>query len=123
MQSADPDAAYLNVYDYDVSLLPLMAYIKFYLDWIVPSRYINQYASLRNFVDTFVAGSNSALAFSAADLALLFSIDFASYLDNDYFTSAWKYPAAPEDESFQTFSVPDVVFDTEKFLMLRLVKI
>lgn len=106
LQSADPNEAYLNVYDYDVSLLPLFAQIKFYLDWIVPARYANQYASLRTLLES-TPTSNNDLIWSVAQLSSLF-IDFASYLDNDYFTAAWKYPANVEDGSFDTFAVPSL---------------
>lgn len=110
LQSADPNEAYFNVYNYYVSLLPLFAFIKFYLDWIVPARYANQYASLRTLLETSPT-SNSDLAFSPAELATLF-IDFASYLDNDYFTAAWKYPANVEDGSFGNFAIPSVNYDS-----------
>ena len=106
LQSPDPNQAYLDVYDYDVSLLPLMTFIKFYLDWIVPARYQNQFATLRTMLESSPT-SNASLAFSPANLVKLF-IDFASFLDNDYFTAAWKYPANVEDGSFNTFIVPDI---------------
>lgn len=107
LQSPDPNEAYLSVYDYDVSLLPLLAHCKFYLDWIVPARYITQYATLRAQLN-YSVGSNAALAWSSSDLANIF-IDFASFLDNDYFTAAWKYPASPENgmESFQVPALSD----------------
>lgn len=106
LQSAEPDEAYYNVYDYPVSLLPLFAFIKFYLDWIVPARYANQYAALRTLLET-APTSNNDLSWNSDKLVTLF-IDFASYLDNDYFTAAWKYPANVEDSSFNTFNVPAI---------------
>lgn len=103
MGSADPDEAYLSVYGYSVSLIPLLSFIKFYVEWIVPARFADQYATVRASLQHSY-GSNAALAWNLDALKVLF-IDFASYLDNDYFTSAWKYPASPEN-GMETFDIP-----------------
>lgn len=96
----------LEAYQNEVSVLPILAFYKFYLDWVVPARYLDQYNQLRQFLDG--AWTSSTSYNSPVTVAKLLNFVPESFLDNDYFTSAWKYPASPE-HGISTFNVPDTV--------------
>lgn len=70
-----------------VSLLPLLAFAKFYLDWIVPARFLSQYRLLQSFIDASYVSSGQ-INLSALQSILDFSFD--SFLDNDYFTASFE---------------------------------
>ena len=96
-------------YGQNVSILPILAFYKFYLDWVVPSRFFDQFNSLRSILEG-VWLQNTSLD-NALSVNKLINFVPDSFLDNDYFTSAWKYPANVDDGSFRTFAVPDIVSD------------
>lgn len=96
-------------YGQKVSILPILAFYKFYLDWVVPSRFYDQFNTLRSMLEGVWLSNTSLDTIQSANKLINFVPN--SFLDSDYFTSAWKYPAAPENESFATFDVPSIVSD------------
>lgn len=95
--------AYSAIYsDIRLSALPLLCMWKFYLDWIVPARFLDQY----KLQSSFISGSINFPAngeISYTQLMQLFMFPFDSYLDNDYFTSAWKEPNQYPNSVFSDF--------------------
>lgn len=82
------DAIYSNV---KLSALPLFAMWKFYLDWIVPSRFLDQFRVQMSIINgSYNLPSNGVITYEC--LSNLIKIDFDSFLDNDYFTAAWSEP-------------------------------
>ena len=97
------DPRYKNV---KVSLLPLLAFWKAYVDWVVPSRFVKEYpvniksilkyfgrgvdANGGNFVD-FTVNKSTYTRFARSFMHVPLS-----FYDNDYFTSAWLNPFQQE---------------------------
>lgn len=73
--------------DTRLSILPLVAFAKFYLDWIVPARFLSQYRALQSFIDASYVASGQI---TDTNLLNLLSYSFDSFLDNDYFTAAFE---------------------------------
>lgn len=71
-----------------ISLLPILACLKAYIDWIVPSRYFQNYS----FIQSFLRGNQPYdTAVNATALSKLL-IPLRSYLESDFFTSAFANP-------------------------------
>lgn len=101
----DPQSGnYSTVFSKKISILPILAFYKFYLDWVVPSRFYDQFNTLRSMLEG-VWLSNTSLD-TVLSVNKLINFVPNSFLDSDYFTSAWKYPASPEI-GMETFEVPD----------------
>lgn len=71
-----------------ISLLPIFACLKAYVDWIVPSRYYQNYADI---IAMFRSNQPFTSALSATSLSSLL-IPLRSYLESDFFTSAFANP-------------------------------
>ena len=104
LDSIDADAEQV-AYGQEVSILPILAFYKFYLDWVVPSRFFEQFQSLRSLLEGVWLEATSLDNALSCNKLINFVPD--SFLDNDYFTSAWKYPASPEN-GMSTFQLPVV---------------
>lgn len=84
-----------------VSLLPLLAFWKSYIDWVVPSRFIKDYPVNIKYVLQYLSSdeygqsglsdfhSNYAAAKWFSDNLVHYPL---SFYENDYFNSAWLYP-------------------------------
>lgn len=71
-----------------VSLLPIFAVYKAYIDWIVPSRYYQDYAFVQSL---FRSNQPFSIALNAASLVKFLS-PLRSFLESDFFTSAFENP-------------------------------
>ena len=97
------DPRYKNV---KVSLLPLLAFWKAYIDWVVPSRFVKEYPvnikSILRYFSRGVDGNGGNFVDFTVDKSTFtrFSYSFMhvplSFYDNDYFTSAWLKPFQQE---------------------------
>lgn len=98
----------------NISVQPLLAFVKLYLDWIVPSRFVPNHpdqsfaitCNSSDFANYFDLGSsfsgNSAQGAKANRLRTIFEPLYCFY-ENDYFTSSWQSPYGDEvDRPFQT---------------------
>lgn len=74
-----------------INILPLIALVKFYQDWIVPSRFIDQ---LSFNVNGFIRKNSSGYV-GITNLLHLCSF-LPTYLQNDYFTASWQNASGPE---------------------------
>lgn len=93
----------------NISVQPILAFVKLYLDWIVPSRYVPNHADQSfaltcdstDFTNYFDLGSTFSGSASQGQkvsrLRTLFSPLYCFY-ENDYFTSSWKSPYGDEVE-------------------------
>lgn len=115
--STSSDISYSNFLRYNnlgsISVQPLLAFVKLYLDWIVPSRFVpnhpdQSYAitcDSTGFQNNFIIVFNqtSSAFFSSANgaraerLRTLFAPLYCFY-ENDYFTSSWQSPYGDEVE-------------------------
>lgn len=95
------DPRYKNV---KVSLLPLLAFWKAYVDWVVPSRFVKEYPvnikSILRYFTTILSGSGFWDFTIDRSEFKRFEKSFMhvplSFYDNDYFTSAWLKPFQQE---------------------------
>ncbi len=108
---ASPQLATLNRFSFlgNISIQPILAFVKLYLDWIVPSRFVpnhpdQSYAITCNstdFTNNFDFGSSfttsSASGAKANRLRTLLEPLYCFY-ENDYFTSSWQSPYGDEVE-------------------------
>lgn len=78
-----------------ISVLPLVCFWKFYLDWVVPSRFLGNYSKIRYVLDRLFSNSGSV---AYDDLLLLFTQLPYSFLEDDYFTTLFKSPYGYEDD-------------------------
>lgn len=76
-----------------VSLLPLLAFWKFYIDWIVPSRFLSNYVHIRYVLDRFYSGGSIAYS----DILAIFEQVPYSFLEDDYFTTLFQNAYGYED--------------------------
>lgn len=111
------DSVYSNLIKYEnigyISVGPLLAFVKLYLDWIVPSRFVQNHAeqsfslscdSIEFTNQYFITySSNTSTLLSVANgsraerLRDVFSPLYCFY-ENDYFTSSWQSPYGDEVE-------------------------
>lgn len=76
--------------DYNISLLPILAYYRTYFDWVVPSRFISDYRNILGMIRQF-NNPSSNYRISVSDLKTLFK-ETRCFLEDDFFTSAWEMP-------------------------------
>lgn len=91
-------------------LLKVFAFWKFYLDWVVPARFVNTtpfFVTLRTYLDNVFVSSNAYLNSSVLGDILDVPV---SFLEDDYFTSAFVSAYGPETPKAYTDSGLDVVF-------------
>lgn len=117
--SSDGLTGYTEIGDFSklgyISVHPFLAFVKLYLDWIVPSRFVPNHADqsfaitcdFTEFSNYFDQGvSLGAQATTKADrLRDLFSPLYCFY-ENDYFTSSWQSPYGDEVQRPYQTSVP-----------------
>lgn len=89
-----------------ISFLPFMAFLKFYIDWVVPSRFVYLYSpvlqlfehSTGSSITTWLRDTSAdehGLGVTNLERVLL---AFYAYYDDDFFTSAWQNPYGTEVE-------------------------
>lgn len=83
-----------------INVLPLFAYLKAYVDWIVPSRFFDNWLAVRGFLEDWTQSSSEQLL--AGDLKTLLQF-CPSFYEDDYFTSAFQNPFGSESlDAYQT---------------------
>lgn len=97
-----------------ISLLPIMAFWKFYIDWIVPSRFLANYTKIRYVLD---AKDKSEIPYIS--LVKFFGTLPVSFLQDDFFTTLFSNPAGVESSSVQNLNVevpnPNYALNAEYF--------
>lgn len=86
-----------------INVLPLLALAKLYLDWVVPSRWISNYASLLNLLNTTAENQIGLLNQLSGSYFTELLKPLYSFYDNDFFTSSWQNPYG--NEQLQPYSV------------------
>ena len=101
---------FANTYD---SALPLLAALRVYLDYYFPAAYENDSES--SFIKSLFTYNGADVmrvgAFSQDDLIRIFRVLNRVCYDDDFFTSAWDYPDAPNNSSYSGFSINDIIND------------
>lgn len=83
-----------------INVLPLFAYLKAYIDWIVPSRFFDNWLAVRGFLEDWTQSNSEKLL--AGDLKILLQF-CPSFYEDDYFTSAFQNPFGSESmDAYQT---------------------
>lgn len=101
--------------DVHLSALPFMAMWKFYLDWVVPARFLDQYGLALSLLNGSInLPSNGELNY--IQVANLVSLPFDSFLDNDYFTAAWNEPNQYPNNSLPSFKQIEMSGDINAFV-------
>lgn len=75
-------------------LLKLLAFWKFYLDWVVPARFVMtnpKFVKIKQYLDNYISNP----AFTATTIKELLDVP-VSFLEDDYYTSAFVTPYGPE---------------------------
>lgn len=86
------DKSLENLANKKISLLPFLAFWKIYFDWIVPSRFLNNYAVERGILNKYLyASQDSQNTVTVTELTNLLYLP-VSYLEDDFFTSAFSNP-------------------------------
>lgn len=91
------DDQYIRVASYakqKISVLPLLCFWKFYLDWVVPSRFLSNYSDIR-----YIFESMNLENLEYSDFVHLFSRIPVSFLQDDFFTTAFSSPYGYEDSA------------------------
>lgn len=91
------------------SALPLIAFAKFYLDWVVPARFLDQFSTINAIIEQ---SFNSSGEMAVNLVYNLLNITYDSFLDNDYFTAAWKEPNHFPNDSLPGISFVDSNYTT-----------
>lgn len=103
----------------NISLLPLFAFWRTYIDWIVPSRYLTGYRDVIALVRKTQDPQTSA-KFDHLTLGPLLGKFPVAFLDDDFFTSAWEMPFSngssqvnlnihlPNPSNIGTYEFPEV---------------
>ncbi len=96
-----------------INLLPIIGLLKAYLDWIVPSRFCNNwYQTLSFFKNEFptnsdpVGGKNVQGCLLADDIKKLL-LPLYSFYEDDYFTSAFQSPYGYESQMASDIILPN----------------
>lgn len=92
-----------------VSLLPVLACLKAYIDWIVPSRYFQNYSFIQSFLRSNAPYTQATTATVLAKLL----IPLRSFLECDFFTGAFANPLIEGSGQIDaTISIPNVANST-----------
>lgn len=88
-----------------ISALPFMSFAKFYLDWVVPSRFVNLYSDVLKLFEMETSEQVTSYLSSLDNLEKVL-IAFYSYYEDDYFTSAWQNSSGTEIEMASDTIIP-----------------
>lgn len=95
-----------------ISLLPLLAWWKFYLDWVVPARFLSNYTDIRHLFEV----KNIYRDIPYQDVLFAMSRVPVSFLQDDFFTTAFSNPSGYEDSanvaSNPSIPNPNSIFDS-----------
>lgn len=83
-----------------ISALPLLCFVKFYVDWVIPSRFVYNYQPFLRVLKASSFNDLTALFNTSPTVFLksLLELPFYAFYDDDYFTSAWQNPYGSEVE-------------------------
>lgn len=89
------------------SALPLLAWVKIYVDWYWPSMYVNN-SNFLTLDHLTKIDSTSGISLDSSTLKIIFdTIQFVCY-DSDYFVSAWDNPNAPTTGNFSNITIHSI---------------
>lgn len=94
-------------FNMNVSALPLMSFVKVYIDWYTDP----QYNETRHIVENAIKESANSGAMTDEVLTkLLFALNTVgrSLYDRDYFTSAFDNPLVPNDGTTSSVTIPEI---------------
>lgn len=107
-----------------LSLLPLVAFWRMYLDWIVPSRFVNNHPQLMAFLKTFKSSNDDARVNNPFFISAVYGQQYGSkcfatsyalqwvlelptaYLPDDFFTTAFQNEYGYESQPAEIISLP-----------------
>lgn len=108
---------WVNTATQKLSLLPLLSFLRFYIDWIIPSRFVNNHlqvlAGLRavyrddsayQYLESYAGIDKRQYTSSLLVKLLAFP---TSYLEDDFFTSAFVSPYGYESNMANSTSLPN----------------
>lgn len=88
-----------------ISALPLLCFSKFYLDWVVPSRFVNLYSEVLKLFE-YETSESVTNYLSVHTNIVKCLMPFYSYYEDDYFTSAWQNSSGTEVEMASDTIIP-----------------
>lgn len=88
--------------DVPLSALPLMAFAKLWLDWVVPSRFVVNHLGLRTLVNALSLHN----LVTPEDIINLVFNDYSCYFDDDIFTTAFNNMSGDEVSRPLNFTLP-----------------
>lgn len=74
-----------------ISLVPILAYYRTYVDWVVPARFLSDHRDVYGYIRSLFDVSSIHYKFDATQLDQLFK-ETRCFLEDDFFTSAWELP-------------------------------
>lgn len=94
--------------DEDISLLPIFAVAKVYIDWYYPSAYASD-SRLAN-VEAWLKYdiNNFSQSFGSQDLEDILNVLVRVNYDSDYFVSAWENPVNPNTGAYSSMAFRDI---------------
>ena len=97
-----------SVGDTEVCILPLLAVLKLYYDWVVPSRFINSYQNLQGFINSTVSRTTNGVTYKVLNNVLF---ELRSWLEDDFFTSAFESPNGQTSQGNTSFTASNPIND------------
>lgn len=88
-----------------ISALPLLCFIKLYIDWVVPSRFVNLYSDVLKLFEFETSESITTYLADSSNLEKVL-LPFYAYYEDDYFTSAWQNASGTEIEMASDTVIP-----------------
>lgn len=85
-----------------INLMPLLAVLKFYYDWIVPSRFIDTFQNVQAFINSTINWTSTSPV--PADVLKRLIFELRSWLEDDFFTSAFESPSGQTNQGTTDFS-------------------
>lgn len=87
--------------DITISALPLLAYVKIYVDYLENTNF-----GPNGYLQAVFKGTNRVL--SEAELTRLFANALYATYENDYLTSSWSNPSSPYASVSSSYDIPDI---------------
>lgn len=108
-----------------INMMPVLALYKFYVDWVVPARFIQSY----DFVTGYINSRQKTFTVKALDRLL---IQLSCFIDEDFFTNSFESPSGQNSQTAVSFdwtspnndltdvSTGDIVTSNSKYGSLKL---
>lgn len=100
------DRSYQGYSSY-VSALPLLSFVRIYLDWFYPNQYIGD-TDYNTLLELLKRDSPAGVTLAYRDVETICHFIYHTCYDSDYFTSAFDNPAGPNSGLFSDFELKDV---------------